>query len=41
MANLAKISFPDLEKIFTETAKLVNGFSRLFRGIYKSAGIAI
>jgi hypothetical protein len=33
MIAAAGLSFPDLEKIFTETGKLLNEFSRLFRDI--------
>jgi hypothetical protein len=31
VAELAKVSFPDLQKVFTETGNIVNEFSRLFR----------
>jgi len=33
MAASARISFPDLERIFSETGRVVNEFSRLFRDI--------
>jgi hypothetical protein len=33
MAASAKINFPDLERTFSETGKVVNEFSRLFRDV--------
>jgi AbiU2 len=33
VAQEAKLSFPDLQKVFTETGSIVNEFSRLFRDI--------
>jgi len=33
VAELARVSFPDLQRVFAETGSIVNEFSRLFRDI--------